>query len=815
MNKAKRLILWLGFWVVLLFLVLLLVVLPAEAQVTLLPVPTTQFLDANGDPLVSGKVFTYISGTTTNQASFTDSGGGTANANPVILDSAGRANIWLTDGLAYTIVLKTSADVQQWSVDGVISGDLETALVVGTTAVTFTSTPTFDSSTASYFSITLTGNVTSSTISNASDGRIIYFNICQDATGGRTFTWPTAVLNAATVSTAASSCTSASFIYDGSNWRELAPASRGSSVFDYVVDGNRYACTDVGIQAALDAANADGGGTVIVVCDSSVAAKLTIGDDTTLKIERGFTLTLTNGTDDHFIENKDTSGGNSGIRILGPGKLDGNRANQTGTIHGIAFQVCTDCQVIGLEITGIEKNAIDYTTGSNALVALNYLHGNGGSSISTDNTPQAVISNNISEGDGLDSTNACLTINGNRSVIEGNYIEGCTGDGIGLGENTGTTHCDYCTVTGNVVENAGTDGISLAEADWTTVVGNTIRSSGDDGISLLNSEDVGITGNIIDGTAGHGIVNTTGSGRTKITGNQISNVTGSSKDGIALGGGSGFTVIGNHINTVNLRGIRILYSGATDSDSVIAFNVIDGGTATDSGIVLDDAENVTIIGNRVFNFDRYGIEVFTVSTNNRIFGNHLDDNTLGLQLLTGNNAIRAPGGLNMAGATLTALVVNPLEGTLSNVPRWIFKLVDFGDMTAAATADTFTLWTLPANTEIRDVYATVVTGWSGGSISAAVCSVGTTGSANDLTLDDNFFTTGTRYDLHDATASGGKGTLLFDATDKFAPHMFVAGGVIEIQCDLTGDNHANATAGQARISILVSQPLGNTTTEAN
>ena len=71
------------------------------------------------------------------------------------------------------------------------------------------------------------------------------------------------------------------------------------------------------------------------------------------------------------------------------------------------------------------------------------------------------------------------------------------------------------------------------------------------------------------------------------------------------------------------------------------------------------------------------------------------------------------------------------------------------------------------------------------------------------------------YELHDATASGGKGALLFDTTDKFAPHMFVAGGVVELQMDLTGDNHSNATAGQAKIYALVSQPLGNTTTEAN
>ena len=190
----------------------------------------------------------------------------------------------------------------------------------------------------------------------------------------------------------------------------------------------------------------------------------------------------------------------------------------------------------------------------------------------------------------------------------------------------------------------------------------------------------------------------------------------------------------------------------------------------------------------------------------------IKDGLTTLGLLNGTSATP----LDLDGGVLTTPVIDPLEGTLSNVPRWIFKLVDFGDMTAAATADTFTLWTLPANTMIHDVVGTVVTGWSGGSISAAVASVGTqAGPANGLTLDDNFFTTGTRYELHDGTAVGGKGSVLFDSTDKFAPFMLLAGGVIELQMDLTGDNHVNATAGQARIYMLVSQPLGNTTTEAN
>jgi len=69
-----------------------------------------QNFDNNGNPLAGGKVYTYEAGTSTPKATYTDSGGLTANANPVILDSAGRAAIWLGDG-GYKFILKTAADV--------------------------------------------------------------------------------------------------------------------------------------------------------------------------------------------------------------------------------------------------------------------------------------------------------------------------------------------------------------------------------------------------------------------------------------------------------------------------------------------------------------------------------------------------------------------------------------------------------------------------------------------------------------------------------------------------------------------------------
>ncbi len=73
-----------------------------------------QFFDNNGVPLSGGKLYTYVSGTTTPQAAYTSALGTTAHANPIVLDSGGRVpggEIWLTDGSQYKFVLNTSVGV--------------------------------------------------------------------------------------------------------------------------------------------------------------------------------------------------------------------------------------------------------------------------------------------------------------------------------------------------------------------------------------------------------------------------------------------------------------------------------------------------------------------------------------------------------------------------------------------------------------------------------------------------------------------------------------------------------------------------------
>jgi len=73
-----------------------------------------QFFDNNGVILSGGTIYTYSAGTTTPQAAYTSASGATPHANPIVLDSAGRVpggEIWLTKGLDYKFIIKTSTGV--------------------------------------------------------------------------------------------------------------------------------------------------------------------------------------------------------------------------------------------------------------------------------------------------------------------------------------------------------------------------------------------------------------------------------------------------------------------------------------------------------------------------------------------------------------------------------------------------------------------------------------------------------------------------------------------------------------------------------
>lgn len=92
---------------------------------TSMPYLTIQELDANGAPYAGAKLFFYAAGTTTKQDTYADANGNSANANPVVLDAAGRATVFFQP-LTYDVVLAPSTDSDPpvaaiWTRSGIVA----------------------------------------------------------------------------------------------------------------------------------------------------------------------------------------------------------------------------------------------------------------------------------------------------------------------------------------------------------------------------------------------------------------------------------------------------------------------------------------------------------------------------------------------------------------------------------------------------------------------------------------------------------------------------------------------------------------------
>ena len=82
-----------------------------------------QFFTSNGTPLAGGLIYTYAAGTTTPQATYTSSAGTIAQANPIVLDSAGRVSageVWLSAGVSYKFVVKDSTGITIGTYDNIL-----------------------------------------------------------------------------------------------------------------------------------------------------------------------------------------------------------------------------------------------------------------------------------------------------------------------------------------------------------------------------------------------------------------------------------------------------------------------------------------------------------------------------------------------------------------------------------------------------------------------------------------------------------------------------------------------------------------------
>lgn len=162
--------------------------------------PGGQESDNNGSPLSGGKVYVYQAGTTSNDSSYPTYAdallGTNANANPVVLDSNGRAQIWLQAERKYKLVVKDSTDattfqtMDSYSPGQGYPGDFLSEWVRYTAAPTYASAGSFTvagDQTATFHAtrrlkFTVTAGTVYGTVVSSSFGASTTVNVVMDST---------------------------------------------------------------------------------------------------------------------------------------------------------------------------------------------------------------------------------------------------------------------------------------------------------------------------------------------------------------------------------------------------------------------------------------------------------------------------------------------------------------------------------------------------------------------------------------------------------------------------------------------------------
>jgi len=103
-------------------------------MISLSPWVIQKFTDDNDNPLALGSVHTYIAGSSTDAPSYSDVGG-TLNTNPVALDSAGEANILLSDSYVYKFVVKNASGTTVRTIDDITPASVSSTSTAGSVSL--------------------------------------------------------------------------------------------------------------------------------------------------------------------------------------------------------------------------------------------------------------------------------------------------------------------------------------------------------------------------------------------------------------------------------------------------------------------------------------------------------------------------------------------------------------------------------------------------------------------------------------------------------------------------------------------------------
>ena len=636
----------------------------------LAPTPVFKAFDNNGSPLANGLLYSYIAGTTTPQATYTDSTGGTPNTNPVVLNARGEANVWLNPTQGYKLVLTDSLGNQVWSVDGIIGSiNINQSLIPAAD-----NTYSLGSPAAAWAQLYLGANHTPV----LNNGVIGY--------------WPQ------TAAELAAGVTPATYSYQPGDLRR------------YGGDPTGVADSTTALSNAIAQCAQATGAPVIIPSGTFMFAGTTIALASNVHIigaGSSSVLNFESTANNDFISGNGIA--NASVRGL---KINIVNAQAGGNYIGaVAFHAnCTNCSVSDCEITGVTSTGVLLDGSSYCHVARNYFHGfNYGTGVNDSSDIHLMVQptstnafnceyNIIEANECFGGNNIGISIETSatpdnlmrKNLIIGNRVGTHTAYGIiCYSHQTGDT---YNQVIGNYIENisgtSSSQGGTTGAGIYTTMSGVKIANNsivncctatsasglapGGIGINAPVGAPVEVTGNSIfdmaqgNATAGlviSGIYVANAPAGSNITGNTISQqVAGGITAGIYIGPGvTGLNICGNLISILNTiagtRGILIYAASANISNLALTGNTLAGSAYAGIQTIAAGAylvSNVTVQGNSVTGMASAGVPLYLTSLQQSSVAGNLAQ-AAGAQALyvNGCTTVRIAGNnLQTTGATL-------------------------------------------------------------------------------------------------------------------------------------------------------------------
>lgn len=577
------------------------------------------------------KLFTYAAGTTNKLSTYTDSTGNTANANPIVLDSAGRTpnGLWLTDGSSYKFVLAPANDTDPptspiWTEDNIGSNDATLAALAASTGSSLVGFIRADAgATASTLQAEIrslavnavtqfglstagTGAANATALTNAfATGRDVFIPDGTYTIALNTVNLPSnqaLIMEKNAIFTHAAATAGTHYllrVQDKSNVRIFGGKLLGLRASDTgVVIGLRIEGSD---HVAVEGMHADD-----FSLDAFYVGATAASDEST------------NVTFHGCRANNNKRQGLSGVGWKG-GLIKGCRFTNTNgsapecgiDIEPNSPNVCQDIRIEANECSGNSGTGIQlYGTDSTPLTTAITVIGN-------------ACRDNTVDGIRLGSVNNC--------VVQGNLCVSNTSNGIRLdtvGGAAGT--CNENSVTGNVCKENGADGIHVeaatsTEADKNTITGNVCADNTGDGIELLRASYNLVGKNSVTGNDGMGILL---NGDETLCNDVIGNSCVANLRGISGSTTSNNNIAGNHCTLNDEHGIRL---ASTSTNNIVSGNYCFSNSqltdATYDGIFLDASDDNMVTGNVTrrgagANKQRYGINISNSTCDNNVVTNN-------------------------------------------------------------------------------------------------------------------------------------------------------------------------------------------------